>query len=121
MISDFIPIFFLLAVATIFAVGNLVMGHFLGPRSYTTVKGEAYESGKAVIGDAHIRFSVKYYLVAVLFILFDIEVVFLYPWAVVFREFVAAGDIILTKMIIFVGLLAVGYVYLWKKGALEWD
>jgi NADH-quinone oxidoreductase subunit A len=121
MITDFIPIFVLLAVALGYGVVTLTLGKLLGPKSDSPVKGEPYESGKPLLGDAYIRFSVKFYLIAVLFILFDIEVVFLYPWAVVFKDMLASGGMILLEMMIFVGLLAVGYIYLWKKGAFEWE
>lgn len=85
------------------------------------VKDSAYECGMLPVGEAQPRFSVKFYLVAMLFVLFDIEVVFMYPWGVVFRELVATHSIILWSMLSFVGVLTVAYVYALKKGALRWD
>ena len=73
------------------------------------------------VGDARVRFSVKFYLVAMLFIVFDIEVVFLYPWAVVFRDLLRKGSFIFTEMMLFVGVLLIGLIYVWRKGGLEWD
>ncbi len=80
-----------------------------------------YESGIPVIGNARERFSVKFYLIAMLFIVFDIETVFMIPWAVAFQQMRAFGGVLLLEMLTFVGILGVGYVYLWKRGAMEWD
>ena len=86
-----------------------------------TIKDSAYECGMLPIGDSQPRFSVKFYLVAMLFVLFDIEVVFMYPWAVVFRDLVAQNAMVFWGMLSFVGILTVAYVYALKKGALRWD
>lgn len=85
------------------------------------IKDSAYECGMLPIGDSQPRFSVKFYLVAMLFVLFDIEVVFMYPWAVVFRDLVAQNAMVFWGMLSFVGILTVAYVYALKKGALRWD
>lgn len=115
---DYLPILILLMVATTLAVVALLLGSFLGPRKSNPAKLSTYESGKMPIGDARRPFPVKYYLTAMLFILFDIEVVFLYPWAVLLRKLKVFG---LIEMGVFVAVLLIGYVYVWKKGALEWD
>ena len=90
-----------------------------GPKSINPVKAQPFESGNPPRGsDARARFSVRFYLVAMLFLIFDLEVVFLYPWAIYFRQLGLFG---LVQMAIFLGILTIGYVYVWKKGALEWD
>lgn len=123
LLLDYLPILILLVVSTLLAALMVVLGHLFGPRRPTKVKQQAYESGMIPIGPAVRRLPVKFYLVAVLFILFDIEVIFFLPWAVVFNSFVANGRglFIFAEMLVFVGILLVGYVYAWKKGALEWE
>jgi NADH-quinone oxidoreductase subunit A len=112
------------AILASFAIAALVVVVFLGagalirPSKPSVVKGEAFECGNPASGPAWGRFSVKFYLTAILFIVFDIEVVFLYPWAVVFRPLGMTGFVV---MALFVLVLALGYVYVWRKGALEWD
>ncbi len=118
MLIDYLPIGVLLAVAVILAVLVVIIGHAFGPRRPTQRKGEPYESGMRAIGPAVRRMPVRFYLIAVLFILFDIEVVFFLPWAVVFRQLGVYGFV---QMLVFVGILMVGYVWVWKKGGLEWD
>jgi NADH-quinone oxidoreductase subunit A len=127
---DYLPIVILLAVSTGLAILIVVLGHVLGPRRDTQLKLMPYESGMTPIGPATRRIPVRFYLVAVLFILFDIEVVFFLPWAVVFNEFVrgqipgfefVGGAFILLEMFVFIAVLLVGYVYAWKKDALEWE
>ena len=110
-----------------FVAGNAVLmilaSHFAGPRRPTAVKGSPYESGMPPLGDARERFSVKFYLVAMLFIIFDIETVFLLPWAAIYKGGVATvtTGFLLVEMIVFLVILAIGYVYVWKRGALQWD
>jgi len=87
----------------------------------TAVKIAPYESGVPVLGDARERFSVKFYLVAMLFIVFDIEGVFMIPWAVAFHQLEAMSGVLLVEMFVFILILAVGYLYIWKRGALQWD
>ena len=118
MLQDYLPIAVLIALSTIFALLVVIIGHLLGPRRPTARKLSAYESGMKPIGPGTRRMPVRFYLIAVLFILFDIEVVFFLPWAVVFRQLGVFG---LIEMFIFILILLVGYVYAWKKGALEWD
>ncbi len=118
MLTDYLPIAVLIAVATILAVLVILIGHAFGPRRPSRRKGEPYESGMRSLGPAVRRMPVRFYLIAVLFILFDIEVVFFLPWAVVFREL---GAFAFVQMLIFVGVLLVGFAWAWKKGALEWE
>ncbi len=118
MPSDYLAIAVLIVLATGLAFLAIIIGHLFGPRRPTTRKSETYESGMQPIGPGTRRVSVHFYLVAVLFILFDIEIIFLLPWAVVLREIKLLG---LIEMVIFVIVLLVGFVYAWKKGALEWE
>ena len=104
------------------AVLMLVASHFLGPRRPTAIKGAPYESGMPPLGDARERFSVKFYLVAMLFIVFDIETVFLLPWAAIYKGGTGISTgFLLVEMVVFLVILAIGYVYVWKRGALQWD
>jgi NADH-quinone oxidoreductase subunit A len=123
-LAQYIPVLFLLAAAIGFAGGTLVASLLLGKFSRTTkAKDAAYECGKDPIGSNQARFSVKFYLVAMLFILFDIEVVFMYPWAVVYRDMLAehaTRNLILGSMISFLGILFAGYIYAVKKKAFDW-
>ena len=115
---DYLAILILFGVATVMAVGALALPHFLGPRIYNKAKQEVIESGKLNYGDARRRVPVQYYMIAMLFILFDIEVLFLYPWAVLFWDLKWFGMI---QVGIFVLLLIESFVYVWKKGVLEWE
>ena len=119
---EYLPIFIQVIVAIGFAASALVISVLLGKTTKrNATKDTAYECGMVAEGAAQPRFSVKFYLVAMLFILFDIEIVFMYPWAVVYREFLAAhGSGIFWSMLSFVGILTVGYVYAIMKGALDW-
>ncbi len=123
MLSDFVPVavIILLAIALGFLV--VALGHLFGPRRSTVRKGMPYESGMIPYGPGTRRVPVKFYLVAVLFILFDIEIIFFLPWAVVLHRFISAdlGVFALVEMSIFIVILLVGYVYAWKKGALQWE
>ena len=121
MLNTYLPIAILLGVVGVMALGIVVLTHLLGPRRPNPVKLSPYESGIPPIGDARLRFSIKFYLVAMLFIVFDIEVVFLYPWAVVFRDLLAQGAFVFVEMVVFLGVLSLGLVYVWRKGGLEWD
>jgi NADH-quinone oxidoreductase subunit A len=121
MLSDYLPILILMLFAGAFAFGSLILSHLIGPKKPGDVKGESYESGFKPFMDARIRFSVKFYIIAVLFIIFDIEVVFVYPWVVVYKELLTLGKFIFIEMLIFVVILLIGYVYLWKRGAFEWE
>ena len=121
MFRDLIPLVILFIVAAGLAAAILILTHLFGPHKPGRIKLSPYESGKEPIGDARIQFPIRFYIIAMLFVLFDIELVFFYPWAVVYKQFLSLGHFILVEMIVFVGLLMVGYVYAWKKGALEWD
>jgi NADH-quinone oxidoreductase subunit A len=120
--KEYLPIFFQVVVAIGFAASALIVSVILGKAAKSNkTKDSAYECGMLPIGEAQPRFSVKFYLVAMLFILFDIEIVFMYPWAVVYRDFlVQHGTGIFWSMLSFVGILTVGYVYAIMKGALDW-
>jgi NADH-quinone oxidoreductase subunit A len=118
MLHEYLPIVVLIVIATVMAGLVILIGHFFGPRRPTMRKSLPYESGMRPIGPGTRRMPVRFYLVAVLFILFDIEIVFFLPWAVVFRKLGLFG---LVEMLIFIVILLVGYVYAWKKGALEWE
>src|SRR5512135_263527 len=111
-------ILLLLLLGAAFAVGSIILSQLLGPRRPTAEKSAPYECGMPPVGDARERHSVKFYLVAMIFLLFDIEVAFLYPWAMALRDlrWVGFGQIVL-----FFAILVVGYAYVWKKGALNWD
>lgn len=115
---SYIPIFLMIGVGFFLGVTFLVLHRVLGPHRPNPEKLSTYESGMPPISNARERFSVKYYMVAVLFILFDIEVVFMYPWAVNFRALGLFGYV---EMVLFILILVVGYIYIWKKGALRWD
>ena len=121
MISEYLPVLLHILVAIGFAVGALVVSVILGKAGKRTqIKDSAYECGMVPVGETQPRFSVKFYLVAMLFILFDLEIVFMYPWAVVYRESIVESKTILWSMLSFVSILMVGYVYALKKGALDW-
>ena len=118
MLTEYLPIAVLLVISTFFAALVVILGHLFGPRRPTARKSAPYESGMTPFGPGTRRMPVRFYLVAVLFILFDIEVVFFLPWAIVFQKLGLFG---LIEMVIFVLVLLVGYIYAWKKGALEWE
>lgn len=118
---EYLPILLLLLIAFGFAAFNLIITHLFGPRKPNPSKLSVYESGVVPIGGARLRFSIKFYLIAMLFIIFDIEIVFLYPWAVVFRDFLSSGAAIFLEMVVFLAVLLLGYIYAWKKGGLTWD
>ncbi len=118
MIEAYIPIFLILATAVIFGVVAANLSWLLGPQRPYREKHTTYESGMEPVRTAHERFSIKYYLVALSFIIFDIEVVFMYPWAVRFQELGVGGFV---AMLIFIAILTIGLVYEWMKGGLQWD
>jgi NADH-quinone oxidoreductase subunit A len=117
MPSDYIPIAIFVAVATGFAVFTLVFAGLVSPRKYNQVKLEPYECGIEPITGARDRYSIRYYLVAMLFVIFDVETVFMFPWAVIFNKLLLFG---LIEMMVFIFILVVGYYYAWQKGALDW-
>jgi len=123
-LTDYLPILLIFVVAAGFAVGNVFISQFIGQRKQTRTKMMPYECGKDPVGTARERFSVKFYLIAMIFILFDIEVIFLVPWAVVFKTLATPAyglrTLVYVEMMIFVALLLVGYIYVVKKGAFDW-
>lgn len=122
-LKDYLPILLMFIVAFGFAAGNVLLSQLVGQRKSTRTKLMPYECGKDPVGSARERFSVKFYLIAMIFILFDIEVIFLVPWAVVFKNLMARGlgTLVYVEMMLFVVLLLVGYVYVVKKGAFDWS
>lgn len=115
---DFLPIFIQFLVALGFVVTTMVATHLLGPKRKSKVKLETFECGIEPQGNARIPFSIKYFLVAILFVLFDVEVIFMYPWAVNFKTLGVQG---LLEMLLFMGLLLTGFFYIISKGALKWE
>jgi len=107
-----------LAFAVVFPVLPLVVAKFLAPRKPSRLKQTPYECGIEPVGDPWIQFRVQYYIFALIFVIFDVETIYIYPWAVGFRQLGALGFV---EMLIFIAILAVGLVYAWRKGALEWD
>ncbi len=122
MLIDYLSLLIFVGIAVVFGVFVVIASHLVGQHKPTSTKMAPYECGVTTVGPARRRIPIRYYLVAMLFLLIDLEIVFLYPWAVVFREFKAAfGIFIFLEMLVFVGILILAYVYLWKKGALEWE
>ncbi len=123
MLATYIPIAVIIVLAVVFGFFIVGLGTVFGPRRKTERKVMPYESGMTPIGPGTRRIPVRFYLVAVLFILFDIEIVFIIPWAVILRQFVQAhnGVFALIEMAVFIIILLIGFVYAWKKGALEWE
>ena len=121
---DYLPILLMFVVAGGFAVGNVLLSQLVGQRKRTKTKLMPYECGKDPVGSARERCSVKFYLIAMIFILFDIEVIFLVPWAAVFKTLASQSDamrwFVYLEMMVFIGLLFVGYIYVVKKGAFDW-
>ena len=117
MLNAYIPIFLFVLVAVGFAIFTLMVSKLVQPSRYNKVKLEPYECGIEPLTDARDRYSVRYYLVAMLFVIFDVETVFMFPWAVIMDELALFG---LIEMLVFLFILVVGYAYAWRKGALEW-
>lgn len=118
MLLSYLPILTLILLAVLFAAVSMLLSAWLGPRRPDPAKLAPYECGITPVSTARERFSVKFYLVAMLFIIFDIEIAFLYPWAVVFRSLKVFG---LIEMAVFLFILLLGFAYAWKKGGLEWE
>jgi NADH-quinone oxidoreductase subunit A len=115
--QGWLSIILMIALGLLFAVPSVVLSKLLGPRKPTPEKSAPYECGMPPVGDARERMSVKFYLVAMIFLLFDIEVAFLYPWAMALRELGWAGFV---QVVLFMALLLAGYIYVWRKGTLDW-
>ncbi|HET6604390.1 MAG TPA: NADH-quinone oxidoreductase subunit A [Xanthomonadaceae bacterium] len=118
MLGEYLPILLFLIVSTVIGVTLLVVGWALGPSRPDAEKLSPYECGFEAFEDARMKFDVRYYLVAILFIIFDLEIAFLFPWAVVFKDI---GWTAIVAMALFLGILVIGFIYEWKKGALEWE
>jgi NADH-quinone oxidoreductase subunit A len=118
MLAEYFPILLFLLVGVGVGVGAIVMGKMIAPSRPDAEKSSPYECGFEAFEDARMKFDVRYYLVAILFILFDLEIAFLFPWAVVINDIGLAGFV---SMMVFLGILTVGFVYEWMKGALEWE
>jgi NADH-quinone oxidoreductase subunit A len=118
MFETYFPIIILIALVAATALAMWALSVLFGRKAPSETKGEPYESGMVPVGDTKERFSIKFYMVAILFIIFDIEVVFLYPWAVIYKELALFG---LIEMAVFILILLVGYIYILRAGALKWD
>jgi NADH-quinone oxidoreductase subunit A len=122
MLIDYLPLLIFFGIALAFGVFVVIASYLVGQHKPTPTKMAPYECGVTTVGTSRQRIPIRYYLVAMLFLLFDIEIVFIYPWAVVFRDLKAAlGILIFFEMLVFMGILIVAYVYVWKRGALEWE
>ena len=118
MLDEYLPVLLFLGVSAVIGIALMVIGNLLGPRHPQAAKSAPYECGFDAFEDARMRFDVRYYLIAILFIIFDLEIAFVFPWATVFGTLGLVG---LVEMGMFLGLLVLGFVYVWKKGALEWE
>jgi NADH-quinone oxidoreductase subunit A len=117
MPQNYVPIFVFLLVAFLVAAGTLVVATIVRPNNPEKVKGQPYECGIEPVDDARQRYTVRFYIIAILFVVFDVETIFLFPWAAQFKALGAFGFL---EMLVFLGILVLGYVWVWKKGALEW-
>src|SRR4051812_1791954 len=119
------PVVLLIVIAVGFAVTNLVLSIIIGPKRAGDVKASTYESGMVPIGDTRRRFNVRFYIVAMIFLVIDVDIIFFYPWATIFAPYVQKmpeqSTMLLVEMIIFVGLLLLAYIYAWGKGVFRWD
>ncbi|MDD0909321.1 NADH-quinone oxidoreductase subunit A [Xylella fastidiosa subsp. multiplex] len=118
MLAEYLPILIFLVVATGIGLALILIGRFLGPHRPDSEKLSSYESGFSAFEDARMKFDVRYYLIAIQFIVFDLEIIFIVPWTQVFMDIGARS---LVTMGLFVGMLFLGFIYVWKKGALEWE
>jgi NADH-quinone oxidoreductase subunit A len=124
MVENYFPVFVFLVVALLFSMAPLLLGRLLGPSRPDPEKLSPYECGFEPFEDARIRFDVRYYLIAILFILFDLEIAFLFPWAVVFKDMIAEGAhalYVFGTVMVFLAVLVIGYIVEWKNGALDWE
>ena len=121
MLGEYLPLFFLLLIVFGLVASMLLLTRLLQPKRRSEQDLEPYESGTTPTSFARIRFSIKFFIIAIIFIIFYIEVVFMYPWAIVFRELLGIGTFIFLEMLTFLGILVVGLIYVWKMGALDWD
>jgi NADH-quinone oxidoreductase subunit A len=121
MAEGYTPLLIFLCLSVLFAGAVILLSALFGRKASTKEKLMPYECGLDPVGDARMRFSVKFFIIAMLFIVFDVEAVFLYPWAIVFRQFNQFKGFVFLEMAVFIGILLVGFIYVWKKGALEWE
>ena len=123
--ASWAPVVLLIIIGLGFAIGNVVLSTWIGPRRTGPAKETTYESGMVPFGDTRKRFNVRFYVVAMIFLVFDVEIVFFYPWATIFAPTVAAdknfGPVLLLEMVLFVTILLVAYCYAWGKGIFKWD
>lgn len=117
MLDSYLPIITLIVIALCFSIGSVVFSRLVGEKKPSEIKLAPYECGMPPVGSAREQFSIKFYIIAMLFIVFDIEAMFLYPWAVIYRSLKLFG---LIEMVVFIAILLIGFLYVWKKGALEW-
>lgn len=117
------PVVLLLLIGIGFAIGNVVLSSWIGPSRTGPGKETTYESGMVPVGDTHRRFNVRFYIVAMIFLVIDVDIIFMYPWATIFSTHANSpiGGMLLVEMLIFVGLLVLAYVYAWGKGVFRWD
>ena len=118
MLEQYIPVLIFLGVSTVIGIISLTLGYLFSPNRPDPEKNSPYECGFEAFEDARMKFDFRYYLVAILFIIFDLEIAFLFPWATVLDELGMFGYL---AMLVFLGILVIGFIYEWKKGALEWD
>ena len=124
MLENYFPVFVFILIGIVFGIAPVVTGLLVAPHRPDSEKLSPYECGFEAFEDARMKFDVRYYLIAILFILFDLEIAFLFPWATIFKDIVAAESIKFfgfIEMLVFVAVLVIGYVYAWAKGALEWE
>ncbi len=124
MLENYFPVLMFMLVGIGFGIAPIVLGRLVAPYRPDDEKRSPYECGFEAFEDARMKFDVRYYLIAILFILFDLEIAFLFPWATVFQEFIAAGEVVwfvFGSVMVFLTVLVIGYVVEWKNGALDWE
>ena len=121
MLQEYLTLLILVSIVGLIVISMLILPRLLQPKQRSKQDLEPYESGTTPTSFARIRVSIRFFMVAIIFIIFDIEVVFMYPWAVVFKELLGIGTFIFIEMLTFLGILLVGFIYVWKMGALDWD
>jgi NADH-quinone oxidoreductase subunit A len=121
MLEPYVPILILVVFVVANAILMIGISHVFSSYRRTPTKVAPYESGIPVLGDARERYSVRFYLVAMLFIIFDIETVFMIPWAVAFQQLAEISGVLIVEMFVFIAILGIGYIYIWKRGALQWE
>lgn len=123
--TSWAPVVLLIVIALGFVIGNVILSTWIGPKNTGDVKSSTYESGMVPIGDTHKRFNVRFYVVAMIFLVFDVEIVFFYPFATIFgyqmRNHSGQGGVMLVSMLLFVAILLLAYIYAWGKGVFRWD